>query len=294
MLMCDSLGNYMVSTPLLTMLRAQFTPNKLAVIVPGHRIREMLVADKRLDEWHLIETMRMADRFDLVVNLDLDERLMRIASNIGDRVIGPCVGLSCPDDTRGRLAQVRDWMAIDLTKRFPFLDSGFIGEVFCRLAYLEGEVPQCRAPVEPCDVQIPRVLISASASREDKIWPLAKWSELVRQFDSVGIVGATSGQYFGSEIEDALAKDCHDFRGRLTLPQVNDALAKAELVVSIDNGIMHLAASNGVKTVGLFRHGFDRLWKQPRSNLRAVVATEYGSVAEIEIGAILRVIHEID
>ena len=58
-------------------------------------------------------------------------------------------------------------------------------------------------------------------------------------------------------------------RGRITLPQVAGAIAKAKAVVSLDNGILHLACSTATPTVGLYRNGIHRLWAPPRCRLKA-------------------------
>ena len=42
--------------------------------------------------------------------------------------------------------------------------SGFIGEIFCRLAYLEGPIPSYRIPSAEPPIEVPPLLIATSAS----------------------------------------------------------------------------------------------------------------------------------
>jgi ADP-heptose:LPS heptosyltransferase len=54
-------------------------------------------------------------------------------------------------------------------------------------------------------------------------------------------------------------------------------------VITIDNGILHLAAATGTPTVGLFRHGIHRLWAPPFANLTVLTPGEKKAVAEIPV-----------
>lgn len=79
-------------------------------------------------------------------------------------------------------------------------------------------------------------------------------------------------------VSEGLAEDC---RGIWTLPQVVGAIASARAVLTLDNGIMHLAASTGTHTVALFRYGIHRLWTPPVATVHPVVAKEGETVASI-------------
>ena len=316
----DALGNYVVVTPLLQMIRATL-PQASIHYFGGQRTAELWQSESLLATGHSIfgpDPRTVAQQLppepmDLVVNIESGAWAKAVAAMLSGEetwIVGPSLDdegradLPFGHDDRGDLWRDSSWLAPDLAERYPFLDSGFISEIICRSVYLDGPVPSYRLPHDPRTGMVPDMLISMSASLPEKLWHVDSWRTILSRVRdlgwSVGLLGAkpsAQGRYWlGSAVEQAVVGQglAQDLRGQWTLRQVVGALSQTKRVLTIDNGIMHLAASNGVKTVGLFRHGFDRLWKQPRSNLRAVVATEYGSVAEIEIGAILRVIHEID
>lgn len=90
-------------------------------------------------------------------------------------------------------------------------------------------------------------------------------------------------------MEDVLARigNVVDLRGVLSLPQVVGALQSADLVVSIDNGILHLAAAGDTKCVGLYRHGYDRLWAPPAPKLKVVTPEAKRHVSAITVSTVL-------
>src|SRR5205085_241771 len=179
----------------------------------------------------------------------------------------------------------KEWLSPGLTQKYPFLETGFIGEIFYKLNYLSGEIPKYLFPKEPAG-EMPEVLISTGASIPSKLWPVSKWRELLTRLDiSPGLLGAPAKKqrefYHSQDDEQSLVEEglVHDFRGKLSLPQVVDALSRARLVITIDNGILHFAAANEVPTAGLYRKGFDRLWAPPNPNLKVLT----GDVHEMSV-----------
>lgn len=301
----DALGNYVVVTPLLQMLRAQHQPERLDYF-GGARTRELWEADPNIDRGFPLFGSRPADaaralsgRYDLVINVEWMPWAKCFAAMAaeGGFVCGPSLDaegrrdLAWADDDRGRLWADQEWISPALTERYPFLESAFIGEIFCRLAYLEGPVPSYSVPRRPANTEVPSVLIATAASLEDKLWPKERWAEVLRwlrgQGYEAGLLGApprVQKQYWQGEAwEEELIRDglVQDLRGALSLPQVVGALAQAKAVLTLDNGILHLAVAAGSRTVGLFRHGIHRLWAPPSPLLEQCVAAEGGAVAQI-------------
>ncbi len=54
-------------------------------------------------------------------------------------------------------------------------------------------------------------------------------------------------------------------------------------MLTIDNGILHLAVASGTPTVGLFRHGIHRLWAPPSPSLTVLTPGEGQNVAGIAV-----------
>ncbi len=308
----DALGNYVVSTPLLQMLRAKYPEAKIHYY-SGTRVRELWDHDENIDQGFPLFGSPPFDAihaqpgaFDLVINIEQLPWAKCFAAAISGpetAVCGPSLGhdgrsdFDFPEDDRGRLAEDKEWIASDLTARYPFLSTGFIGEIFCRLAYLEGPVPRYQVPIAEPEDEVPDVLIATAASLPEKLWPAANWIETLQALrergQSVGLIGAKpreQKQYWqgGSGEEEIVASGLvHDLRGKYKLPEVVGALARAKHVLTLDNGILHMAVSTGVPTVGLYRHGIHRLWAPPYENLTVLTPGEDRPVSEVTVAQVI-------
>jgi ADP-heptose:LPS heptosyltransferase len=313
----DALGNYLVITPLLQMLRRAY-PDARLTYFGGARTEELWEAEPAIDRgivvqgrplWVSIPEALKAGPFDLVINLEASEPSCMLASAIsgpGTLLAGHALDeegrqrLAFDSDERGRLWQDPDWISSDLVERFSFLDSGFIGSIFCRLCYLEGPVPSYRVDKCPSPATNFDVLVSTAASLPEKLWPTEKWLAVGKKLTDrgfrIGVVGASrtsQNRYWrGGVSEEALISELNaaDLRGKLSLPQITGALDAAKAVVTIDNGILHLAASTDTPTVGLFRAGIARLWAPPAPSVTALVPPADGPVCDIETDAVVEAI----
>ncbi len=300
----DALGNFVVTTPLLQMLRERFRPESL-IVFGGSRTAELGENSDLIDRFVPLHGMpprefaqaHGGDDFDLVVNVEQTawaKAATAILCGEDTLVCGPCIDergradLPFPDDERGELWRDQTWIAPDLATRYPFLSSGFIGEIFARLAYLEGPVPPYRVPQAGPGRAIPDLLIATSASLPEKLWPLASWqavlSTLREDGISVGLIGAPprsqKAHWQGGDAEDELISQglCEDLRGQFTLPQVVGALGACRAVLTLDNGILHLAAATSTPTVGLFREGIHRLWAPLHGDVRVVTGAPVADI----------------
>ncbi len=91
-------------------------------------------------------------------------------------------------------------------------------------------------------------------------WPAEKWAELIGILNAggydVALTGSKADRIKTEEFIACFALDkcrVHNVAGSLTLPEVGGLIAKSEGVVSINTGIMHMAALLGAKTIGM--HG---------------------------------------
>jgi heptosyltransferase III len=314
----DAIGNFVVTTPLMQMLRSRYPQAELHFF-GGSRTWEFQKESDSADQSHILHGLSSPDllalmqeyesSFDFVFNAEstaMSKVFAGVLSGEDTYVAGPCVGPGWRGDfehgenERGRLWSDKRWIAPDLTERYPFLQSGFIGEIFCRLAYLEGPLPPYRVPSEEPGLHVPPVLIATAASLPEKLWDPAKWRYMLKEIAGMagrpGLIGASPADqrryWKGESLEDELVREglVEDLRGRLTLPQVVGALAKAGAVVTIDNGILHLAVSTGVPTVGLYRHGIHRLWAPPYDNLKVITSGDGGAVFDIPADEVLEAV----
>jgi len=139
-------------------------------------------------------------------------------------------------------------------------------------------------PVEEPPGDVPAVLIATGANRSAKLWPIPYWQEVIagcsRLGWSVGLLGAAPVQqaryYHSVGGEERLLESTAlvDLRGRFTLPQVAGALRRARACVTIDNGIMHLAAAVGVPTVAIFGGSPWRLWAPRAPRVQVLLPAE--------------------
>lgn len=307
----DAIGNFVVATPLLKMLERAHAPRRLSFI-SGPRTRELQLASSLITDSFLgkgPDIQLPKGPYDLVVNVELSEWARSAAgilgSGSGTRVCGPAVDpttheeVPFEDNVRGDLWRDQEWVSASLASRYSFLDSGWIGEIFCRLAYLDGPVPRYDVPRVPPSSGVPDVLVAMSASLADKLWPADRWADLLERINNtgrtVGLLGAAPAAqrtWLGSEAESEVVERglVKDLRGTMTLPEVVGALAVAERVVTLDNGILHLSASTETPVVGLFRHGIHRLWAPPFGNVKVLTPGESADVAEIPVDEVWRAI----
>lgn len=313
----DAIGNFVVGTPLLQMLRTKWNPSALDYY-GGTRTWELIESSDLIDFGYPLHgalpqktAEAIAERtgdgsYDLVVNMEwtaFAKVCTGMLAGVETFVCGPSIGnggrgdLPFPDDERGNLWRDQEWISPDITTRYPFLDSGFIGEIFCRLAYLEGPVPGYRLPSRKPKVETPDVLIATAASLPEKLWTKSGWvkvlEELAKKGLTVGLIGAppaSQKQFWkGDTTEDELVEAglVMDLRGKLSLPEVVGALSACRLVFTIDNGVMHLAASTSTPTIGLFRDGIHRLWAPHADSMEVITPGPDREVAEISVDHVL-------
>jgi len=105
----------------------------------------------------------------------------------------------------------------------------------------------------------PIVGLGPSANWPAKIWPAERFVELFKAL-AARLPGARAAVFGGPDAADRLAGDrvlaalpgAVDLVGRLSLPEAAACLARCSIFVGNDSGLMHLAASAGTPTLGLF------------------------------------------
>ncbi len=305
----DAIGNFVVATPLIQMLR-QAHPSCRITYLSGTRVAEFCDGNALFEQWFPMhgtapaeltrDLQAEAGTYALVFNMEQTALAKFVTAALVSEdgfVCGPSLDaegrkdLDYADDRPGDLWRDKEWISRDLCAKYSFLRTGFICEIFARLAYLDGEVPRYSVPTEPPLVTLPDVLVAPSASLPEKLWPFEKWQAALGWLKdrglTSGILGAApaiqqqywKGQNLESDLIEAGLAD--DLRGKLTLPQVAGAVAMCRCVLTLDNGIMHLAAAGSRPVVGLFRHGIHRLWAPPVSNLTSIVCPEGLTVSDI-------------
>jgi len=118
----------------------------------------------------------------------------------------------------------------------------------------------------------PYVVFVHATSRGDKLWPEADWRNLIAAFGQAGYAvvlpwgGADERARSERLAADAPAAIVPAHR---PLPAMAGLLARAELVVGVDTGLVHLAAALGTPTVALFATTDPALAGVARASTRA-------------------------
>jgi heptosyltransferase-1 len=101
----------------------------------------------------------------------------------------------------------------------------------------------------------PYALAFHGTSREDKLWPEARWRDLLTHFAQAGFaVLLPWGSAAEKERSERLAREASNaiVAPRLSLPELATLARAAQIVVGVDTGLTHLAAALGTPTVALF------------------------------------------
>jgi len=119
------------------------------------------------------------------------------------------------------------------------------------------------------------VAVAATAGGSARLWPVARYAEVVRWLASRGyyvvLLGGSDGVEAANFIAAHMAPDAVlNLTGKTTLVQSAALLQHACLSVSADTGVMHLAYGVGTSTVSLFGSSSHRKWGPPGRRHRVV------------------------
>jgi ADP-heptose:LPS heptosyltransferase len=272
-------------------LRARF-PDLVLDYFGGERTREMEEASRLIDArfslysapdvldhlpGFLAERRAAAGPYALAVNLESDPLAARAcglleASFVVGAWVDPASGTLVRPPRHGidRLWHDLHWNRAELLADYPALHSPYIGELFASLTRVEVDPAVAEVPTDLPPFSTPPLLISTGANRSAKLWPAEHWlalaDSLLAAGHAVGLLGAppAQGAYHADGVDaDLVAGGVQDLRGKLTLPQVAGALSGARAFVTVDNGLMHMAAAVGTPTVAIFGASPRRLWAPP-------------------------------
>jgi hypothetical protein len=104
----------------------------------------------------------------------------------------------------------------------------------------------------------PIIGLGPTANWAPKVWPAERFAALFRALRSGPLPGAIPAVFAGpSDAERAMAApllaalpDAVDLVGRLSLPEVAGCLARCDVFIGNDSGLMHLAAAAGAPSLG--------------------------------------------
>jgi ADP-heptose:LPS heptosyltransferase len=242
----------------------------------------------------------LAGPYDLAINCDEFSELNLVAVTAIRPTYIAGAGLSpdfrhkfgAGDDPVQRLLQDTDWDSPAFLQRYrDTLTSNYIGEIFCRMVYVETDFFKLELPSQPPHFDVPDILVHITTTRPAKMWPVKSWQQLIewceQQGLTVGLVGSSptvqQALYHSGSTEDDLLKTTSliDLRGQTSLIELAGAFKRARACVSVDAGPLHIAAAVGCPTLAIFGNGAEgdgaspvRLWAPRLPHVR-VTASNY-------------------
>ena len=192
-----------------------------------------------------------------------------------------------------------DWDSKYFLERYKdHFKSQYIGELMCKMAYVDYEEAFISKIIEP-RFKVPDVLIHCTSTRSAKSWTLRGWQQVIswvmKEGKTIGIVGASKKEqkdtYKSNDIEEELIKtfsnlgeknnhNIVDLRGKTSLLELAGAFRTAKAVISVDAGPAHIAASVGTEVLFVVGNDCDgvgaspiRLWIEGRKNVSRTVSS---------------------
>ena len=295
----NRLGNFVVTTPLLRGIRKRW-PGATVDFLGSPATAELEAAcpwiDWRADVFPLDGSSpdassldappapvaaRIADAgpYDLAINCNgFDREATTLAGRLGARFVAGASGapISCGDHPYQRMVLEDDWTTREfLARHGAWLTSNYIGELFCRMAFIETDFFRIEIEGRTPGFPVPDVLIHPSSTRDAKLWPSDRWLAVLDACAgrglSVGLVGAPAaraepatdgtlashavpeGPQDPGRIERAIATHpaVEDLRGRTSPLELAGAFQAARACLSVDSGPLHVAAAVGCPTVAI-------------------------------------------
>ena len=314
------LGNFIVTTPLLRGLKERFADAVLDFY--GSPVNRAFEAACPWVDWRMDIFPAAADRlakiaaaldertggegYDLVVNCDgFNPYTTALAPLMNPRfaagnVLGPGLSDRLPTGEHPwqRILDEPDWTTPAFLERYEgWLDSNYIAELFCRMAFVETDFTDIRLEsVEP-PFEVPDVLIHANATRDAKLWPADRWIPVLDWCRERGLTVGLTGTLPkpGSEggtgvvIEERLANHgaVVDLRGRTSPIELAGAFRRTRACISVDSGPLHVAAAVGCPTVAVFGNDADGVGASPLALWMPRGAHVHRTVSTAECGECL-------
>jgi ADP-heptose:LPS heptosyltransferase len=222
----------------------------IARLVPGVRTTQLATARP----WAAIPRLR-AERLDAIVDFGQWTRLEALYAALSG------ASWKAGFDTPGQ----RRHYAYDATVPHSANRSEMANyrELISTIGVTSTSVPSFRParPADPLPVEGPFVVFHlwpGGFRSELREWPHESWRSLAGRFAKDGFTIVLTGGSADVERTDAfirssgeLARHLKSVAGRYRLHEIVDLIGSASCVVSVNTGLMHLAAAAGVPTVGL-------------------------------------------
>lgn len=298
-----NLGDVVLTTSAIALLRKAYPSAKITMLVKPV-VREAVENNPLIDEvilfqykakenswgkmWAMAKELK-ARRFDLSISFDRKLRpallcwLARIPVRVG--------GSRIFDDKSSRVT----WLYTDTilithdlentlqAETYQAIVRGFTGikdqaePVFARIT------PEAEAQADSLLARLPkkqlRIALCVKGTFALKTWPKEYFAQVVHElagrYDaSFFIVGAPADRPYADEVIAAMDQPVENFCGETSLVSLAAIFQKCDLLVTVDTGATHIAATTGVKMVTMYGCTSPNRWHPITPNARVLTSGE--------------------
>lgn len=119
------------------------------------------------------------------------------------------------------------------------------------------QIPEAKLPVLSIALPEKFVVIFPGSRSKHRIWPATYFAEVAQHFqqkDGLAIVvcGGNGDRIYAEAFKKAFAGSVTDLTGATRLPELLTILHRAEALVTVDTGSVHLAAAVGCRVLGIY------------------------------------------
>lgn len=279
----DALGDYLMLRAYVRYLRAQPDYRSYSFCLVGNvAFRQMAeFADADLFEsfvWidiyqlstqplYRFRTARKLRQCGFAVTVNPTRSRVLVLDDFMTRVCGAPTRIGCVTDLTNTTNIEAQWGDVYFTRLLP-AESGVVFEAERNRQLISQLLDQpvpllpMQLPAVPVDLlrlPDPFMILSPGAGAPDKIWPMARFAEVLTFLHalwpelSLLVTGTASETYLYEQLKASLSPDVpvQSLVGKLSQAELIGVVQKARLVLANDSGIVHIAASVGTPCLSL-------------------------------------------
>ena len=275
----NNIGDVLLATPAIALLKTAYPQAKITLMVVGRvaplfekhpLIDEILVFDyknKKCDKWQILKYLR-AQKYDLNISLDFRLRPLAlvIAAGIKQRITGD-----------GLYQYQQQWYRFLFSKRYDLsgqyrtdhqvetfakIMRGFLQlPADCKLPKPSLPVPtaqECLKVEHLMPSNKKKVLFCIRGTHPEKNWEIEKFVTVVRELQKQQdtdcyIIGAPGDCEYAQELLNRLPlNSIENLCGSTRLTELTALFAVADLLISVDTGVAHIAATTNIPIISIF------------------------------------------
>jgi lipopolysaccharide heptosyltransferase II len=279
LLRLSSLGDIVLTTPLIAALREQYPTSRIELVI-SKEYESLIPAIQGLSNVHVfdkstgVEGLRalrqklIKEEFDHVLDLHNVHRTRILRKGLGKHIA------IINKRTLKRWLLVKS--KIDRLKNEPDV----IGRYFETAASLGIKDSEAGPKLHVNSMrENTRIAIAPGSRHWNKRWPAPHFaivaSELIARGYHIDLHGSSEDSRITKEIaKDLPAEHVTDFAGKLNLLEATEKISEATLIISNDSGLAHIAEAVGTKVIAVFGPTVKQFGFAPRSADAIVLEVE--------------------